>query len=109
MTATANPTATYDAPSPLRPSRRATGTLTAVLMVLQACNGGDALAPAGSDAGVVQPSVVNGTPLISRRAPDTVQAGQMLVLTGQDLPTALAGVRVVLGDVPLEVGVARRA
>ena len=73
------------------------------LMLLQACNGGDALAPVGSATGVALPAVVNGTPLVSQVAPDTIQAGQRLVLTGQDLPTTLAGVRVTLGDTPLDV------
>lgn len=103
MTASVNPTVTYDAPSPLRQGRRAVWGWATALMLLQACNGGDALAPVGSETGVALPAVVNGTPLVSRVAPDTIEAGQLLVLTGQDLPTTLAGVRVTLGDTPLDV------
>jgi len=105
--ATDHCTPTYASAAEVRsrtPRHRVRGAATGLLLaLLQACSGGDALAPAVPLSGETAPSVVGDIPHIAGLTSDTVEAGHLLTLNGEHLPSVIDATRILVDGVALEI------
>ncbi len=70
------------------------------MVVLQACSGADATAPASS---VIAVTPAAAAPRITRFGPDTLTAGGTVVIEGVHLPNTVGDLQLLVGGVPLLV------
>lgn len=107
MLATTTKSTTYQ--SSMAAARRlaAAGAMAWALGVLQACSGSAATAPTvpqqPSSVTPVTPAAPAAAATISRITPDSLTAGTLVAIEGQNLPTSASAVRLTLAGVALDV------
>ncbi len=107
MLATTTKSTTYQSSTTVARRLAAAGAMAWALGVLQACSGSAATAPTVAQQPTsvtpVTPAAPAAVATVSRVTPDSLTAGTLLAIEGQNLPTTPSAVRLTLAGVSLDV------